>query len=80
MELAELVRDATEFARAARLTIAIMGCRVNGPGEVYDADLGLWCGPKMVNLLQKDRLIGQFDYDKIIPRFLEEFDSLLKTA
>ena len=26
-------------------TIAVMGCRVNGPGETDDADLGLWCGP-----------------------------------
>ncbi|MEZ6054784.1 MAG: hypothetical protein R3C02_26005 [Planctomycetaceae bacterium] len=27
-----------------------MGCRVNGPGETDDADIGLWCGPNFVNL------------------------------
>ena len=32
------------------ITIAVMGCRVNGPGETDDADLGLWCGPNFVNL------------------------------
>ena len=30
-----------------------MGCRVNGPGETDDADLGLWCGPTHVNLKRK---------------------------
>ena len=40
----------TEFAAEHDLTIAVMGCRVNGPGETDDADLGLWCGPKTVNL------------------------------
>ena len=30
-----------------------MGCRVNGPGETDDADLGLWCGPTHVNLKKK---------------------------
>ena len=35
-----------------------MGCRVNGPGETDDADLGLWCGPSTVNLKKKDVKVG----------------------
>jgi 4-hydroxy-3-methylbut-2-en-1-yl diphosphate synthase IspG/GcpE len=31
-----------------------MGCRVNGPGETDDADLGLWCGPTTVHAQKKD--------------------------
>jgi (E)-4-hydroxy-3-methylbut-2-enyl-diphosphate synthase len=45
IELAEQVKEITHYARDHRVTIAVMGCRVNGPGETDDADLGLWCGP-----------------------------------
>jgi (E)-4-hydroxy-3-methylbut-2-enyl-diphosphate synthase len=44
VELAEKVRDLSRFAEREPFTIAVMGCRVNGPGETDDADLGLWCG------------------------------------
>ena len=37
----------TAYAKEHDLTIAVMGCRVNGPGETDDADLGLWCGPNV---------------------------------
>ena len=45
----------TAYAEQHALTIAVMGCRVNGPGETDDADLGLWCGPTHVNLKKTDR-------------------------
>ena len=45
-----------------------MGCRVNGPGETDDADLGLWCGPNFVNLKRGGESLGQFPYDEILPR------------
>ncbi|MFO1020637.1 MAG: (E)-4-hydroxy-3-methylbut-2-enyl-diphosphate synthase [Planctomycetales bacterium] len=50
IELAQQVKEMTEYAKEYALTIAVMGCRVNGPGETDDADLGLWCGPNFVNL------------------------------
>ena len=37
-----------------------MGCRVNGPGETDDADLGLWCAPNFVNLKRGPETIGRF--------------------
>src|SRR3989442_47358 len=43
VELAEKVRDVTAYARDHSITIAVMGCRVNGPGQTDDADLWLWC-------------------------------------
>ena len=43
-----------------------MGCRVNGPGETDDADLGLWCGPNFVNLKTRQRGAGAFPYDEIL--------------
>ena len=41
-----------------------MGCRVNGPGETDDADLGLWCGPSTVVLKKKDVKVGSFSYSR----------------
>eukprot|EP00913_Durusdinium_trenchii_P028344 g26572.t1 len=42
IDLAEKVREMTSYAKEHAVTIAVMGCRVNGPGETDDADLGLW--------------------------------------
>ena len=53
----------TAYAREHKLTIAVMGCRVNGPGETDDADLGLWCGPNFVNLKRGKEELGAFGYD-----------------
>ena len=80
VELAEQVRDMTTYAKAHDITIAVMGCRVNGPGETDDADLGLWCGPKQVNLKRGETLLGGFGYDAILPRLREELDRLIAAA
>jgi len=80
VELAEQVRDLTAYARAHRLTIAVMGCRVNGPGETDDADLGLWCGPSTVVLKKKDVKIGSFSYAEVLPRLRAELDRLITGA
>ena len=54
-----------------------MGCRVNGPGETDDADLGLWCGPNFVNLKRGSEELGAFPYDAILPRLKHELDALI---
>jgi (E)-4-hydroxy-3-methylbut-2-enyl-diphosphate synthase len=77
VELAQQVKVLTEYARRYQITIAVMGCRVNGPGETDDADLGLWCGPTTVNLKKKDRKIGFFGYDEVLPRLRTELDKLI---
>ena len=59
VELAEAVKEMTAYAERHALTIAVMGCRVNGPGETDDADLGLWCGPTHVNLKRKTGVGGR---------------------
>ncbi|MBI3097328.1 MAG: (E)-4-hydroxy-3-methylbut-2-enyl-diphosphate synthase [Planctomycetes bacterium] len=75
--LAEEVKRLTAYAAEHRLTIAVMGCRVNGPGETDDADLGLWCGPTTVNLKRRSELIGSFPYDAVLPRLRAELDRLI---
>jgi (E)-4-hydroxy-3-methylbut-2-enyl-diphosphate synthase len=77
VELAAQVRELTRYARQHRITIAVMGCRVNGPGETDDADLGLWCGPSTVNLKRKSIKVGAFSYQAVLPRLREELDRLI---
>ncbi|HWB11532.1 MAG TPA: (E)-4-hydroxy-3-methylbut-2-enyl-diphosphate synthase, partial [Pirellulales bacterium] len=68
VELAQQVKEMTAYAREHAITIAVMGCRVNGPGETDDADLGLWCGPNHVNLKRRSEELGAFSYSEILPR------------
>ena len=77
VELAQQVKEMSELRLEARITIAVMGCRVNGPGETDDADLGLWCGPTTVNLKKKDKKVGFFTYDDVLPRLKIELDKLI---
>jgi (E)-4-hydroxy-3-methylbut-2-enyl-diphosphate synthase len=78
VELAEAVKEMTTYAQLHAVTIAVMGCRVNGPGETDDADLGLWCGPTHVNLKRKTETVGAFTYDEILPRLKHELDTLIE--
>lgn len=77
VDLAEEVRRVTAYAAGQRITIAVMGCRVNGPGETDDADLGLWCGPSTVTLKKRDVKIGSFGYAEVLARLKEELDLLI---
>ena len=78
IDLAQDVREMTEYARDHAITIAVMGCRVNGPGETDDADLGLWCAPNFVNLKRGTEELGAFSYEKILGRLKEELDALIE--
>ncbi len=77
VELAQKVKEITRYAQDHAITIAVMGCRVNGPGETDDADLGLWCAPQFVNLKRGPESIGAFRYDEILPRLKAELDRIL---
>ncbi len=78
VDLAAQVRELTRYAAEYPITIAVMGCRVNGPGETDDADLGLWCGPNVVNLKRAGTPLGAFTYDEILPRLKAELDALIE--
>ena len=77
VELAQKVKEMTRYAADHAITIAVMGCRVNGPGETDDADLGLWCGPHFVNLKRGSTTLGAFPYDQILDRLRAELDQLI---
>ena len=77
IELAQRVKEETEYAKSHAITIAVMGCRVNGPGETDDADLGLWCAPNFVNLKRGPETIGRFRYDEVIGILRQEVDRII---
>ena len=77
VELARDVREMTAWAKRHDVTIAVMGCRVNGPGETDDADLGLWCGPAAVNLKRGAELVGSFGYGEVLDRLRAELEALV---
>jgi len=78
IDLAHNVREITQYAKDHDITIAVMGCRVNGPGETDDADLGMWCAPSYVNLKRGPESIGHFTYDEILGKVREELDKLIE--
>jgi (E)-4-hydroxy-3-methylbut-2-enyl-diphosphate synthase len=78
IELAQNVREMTRYAKEHDITIAVMGCRVNGPGETDDADLGMWCAPSYVNLKRGEHSLGQFTYDEILGKLRVELDRLIE--
>jgi (E)-4-hydroxy-3-methylbut-2-enyl-diphosphate synthase len=77
IELAEQVKEMTAYAKDHQITIAVMGCRVNGPGETDDADLGLWCGPNFVNLKKGPLELGAYPYDEILGKLKAELDRVI---
>lgn len=77
IDLAQKVKEMTRYAESHSITIAVMGCRVNGPGETDDADLGLWCGPRYVNLKRGEEKLGAFTYDEILPKLKTALDKII---
>ena len=77
--LAETVQELTaSLPKDKPMTIAVMGCRVNGPGETDDADVGLWCGPRHVNMKRGGEEVGAFTYDDILDQLRIEIKNFLE--
>ena len=57
-----------------KLTVAIMGCPVNGPGEAKRADLGITGSENRVVIFKKGKIIRRESADHAIEAFKEELD------
>ena len=53
------------------ITVAVMGCVVNGPGEAREADFGIAGGRDKGLLFQKGQVVGTYDYDQLLGKLLE---------
>ena len=47
------------------ITVAVMGCVVNGPGEAREADYGIAGGKDRGLLFKKGQVLGTYDYDQL---------------
>lgn len=65
-------REAAEIAVSRTVTVAIMGCAVNGPGEAREADVGVACGDGDALLFRRGETIGKIRADEIVPRLIDE--------
>ncbi len=79
IELAQDVKAMSAYAKDYDVTIAVMGCRVNGPGETDDADIGMWCGPLGVNLKLGEEIVGHFPYDSVLGEVKRVLDDVIAT-
>jgi len=60
-----------------RLTIAVMGCMVNGPGEAKDADLGVACGRGTGVIFKKGRILRKVKEAKIVDELKQEIKIMI---
>lgn len=59
-----------------KITVAIMGCAVNGPGEAREADLGIAGGRNEAVLFKKGKIIRKIPEEKIIEELLMEIGEM----
>ncbi len=53
------------------ITVAVMGCVVNGPGEAREADYGIAGGKGKGLLFKKGRVLGTYPYEELCDRLVE---------
>ena len=58
------------------ITVAIMGCVVNGPGEAKEADIGIAGGDGEGLLFKKGEIIAKVSEDKLIDALIDEIDKM----
>ncbi len=58
------------------ITVAIMGCAVNGPGEARQADIGIAGGKGEALLFKKGQIIGKVKEEDLVKTLLEEIDKI----
>jgi len=60
-----------------KLTVAIMGCVVNGPGEGKNADIGVAGGKGEYVIFKKGQIIKKVSEDEVYDTLINEINSLL---
>ena len=79
----DLIRLANEVEQALSdcqkpITVAVMGCVVNGPGEAREADVGIAGGDGCGILFVKGRQLKKLPYDELLPALLAYIGTLYK--
>ena len=58
------------------LTVAVMGCIVNGPGEAREADIGIAGGDGFGMIFEKGVQVEKLPYNELLPALLSRIEKL----
>ena len=58
------------------ITVAVMGCIVNGPGEAREADIGIAGGDGWGTIFEKGVQVEKLPYDELLPALLKRIELL----
>jgi (E)-4-hydroxy-3-methylbut-2-enyl-diphosphate synthase len=58
------------------ITVAVMGCIVNGPGEAREADIGIAGGDGWGTIFEKGVQVEKLPYEQLLPALLKRIQEL----
>ena len=58
------------------ITVAVMGCVVNGPGEAREADIGIAGGDGWGMIFEKGEQVDKLPYDELLPALLARIEKM----
>lgn len=61
---------------SSQITVAVMGCAVNGPGEAKEADIGIAGGNGEFLLFKKGEIVGKIPMDGAVDRLVAEIEKI----
>ncbi len=61
--------------RVADITVAVMGCAVNGPGEARDADLGIAGGDGEGLIFRRGEIVRKVPQERLVDELLKEIEA-----
>lgn len=78
IDLIGLVNQVDEALKDCQkpITVAVMGCVVNGPGEAREADIGIAGGDGWGMIFEKGVQVEKLPYDELLPALLERIDKI----
>ena len=78
IDLIGLVNQVDEALKDCQkpITVAVMGCIVNGPGEAREADIGIAGGDGCGMLFEKGQQIEKLPYEELLPALLKRIEAL----
>jgi (E)-4-hydroxy-3-methylbut-2-enyl-diphosphate synthase len=75
-KIAEEIEQATSHIKTP-ISLAVMGCAVNGPGEAREADLGVAAGRANGMIYRQGKAIRRVSESEIVPALLEEINRFI---
>ena len=78
IDLISLVNQVDEALKNCEkpITVAVMGCIVNGPGEAREADIGIAGGSGWGMIFEKGVQVDKLPYDELLPALLKRIENL----